>query len=886
MTQQRLNEGWEHYKGSLGGPWEVWRADKLQNHYNVPWEPVTLPHTYNGLDVMDPDGKYYQGQGWYRTRLDIHNPYPKGRTLLHFEGAGQRTDVYVYTEKVGSHLGGYDEFTVDITEAAERARQIERYAGRVPVAVACDNSRELETIPSDASDFNLYGGIYRYLNLKYVPQVSLARVHVETDVHGLSQGSGGAAADGLGQTAAAGSNLEKQAVERTGPEAGDAADAEAVNGESGAGSRRCLVRVKASLYNPDAVRGQVKLTIQLKDSEGRRIGSAEKTCEIWDDQQEIAALVIEQPRLWSTDVPYLYTCAVTLQAEDSEMETVERFGVRTFEFVKQGPFKLNGERLLLRGTHRHEDYAAVGAAMTEEQIREEMQLIKDMGANFIRLGHYQQSRIVLDLCDELGILVWEEIPWCRGGLGGPEYRQQCVDMLTAMIEQHYNHPSVILWGLGNENDWECDFDHFDQEEIRVFMKELHDLSHKLDPSRLTAIRRCEFCKDIIDVYSPSIWAGWYRGIYTDYESSCRTAFENVDSFFHMEWGADNLATRHVEKTFTGFEFIRSSGADTDERDGDYLLTGGEPRVSRDGDWSETYFCEMIDWYLKSQERMDWLTGAAQWAFKDFATPVRPDSPIPYLNMKGIVERDLTPKEAFYVFQSYWTSKPMVRIYGHSMPVRWGAPDERKQIRVYSNADEVELFLNGESLGVRRRDSQNFPAAGLRWETVLPAGENQVRAVAVKDGVTVSDELSFVYQTESWGEPAELRIKAEPQADGRVYVEVQAVDAQGVFCPDAAQFVRFGLAGDGRLLDNLGTIRGSRLVQLASGRAGIYVDPHGGLPAGITVRDFVTAGGPAASLTSGRPSESAPEGPAGPARVSVVSAACEGMATAWITVSSN
>lgn len=96
----------------------------------MPWETVTLPHTYNGYDVMDPDSKYYQGQGWYRSRLEVENPYPKGRTLLHFEGAGQRTDVYVYTEKVDSHLGGYDEFIVDITEAVERAKEIERYAGR------------------------------------------------------------------------------------------------------------------------------------------------------------------------------------------------------------------------------------------------------------------------------------------------------------------------------------------------------------------------------------------------------------------------------------------------------------------------------------------------------------------------------------------------------------------------------------------------------------------------------------------------------------------------------------------------------------------------------------------------------------------------------------
>ncbi|MBP1962825.1 glycoside hydrolase family 2 TIM barrel-domain containing protein [Paenibacillus aceris] len=828
MMKFRLNENWEHYRGSLGGAWEVWRSDKLQNHYNVPWETVTLPHTYNGYDVMDPDSKYYQGQGWYRSKLKVNNPFPKGRTLLHFEGAGQRTDVYVYTEKVDSHLGGYDEFTVDITEAAERAKGIERYGGQIPVAIACDNSRELETIPSDASDFNLYGGVYRYVNLVYVPQISLSSVHVQTD---LDEIAGGKAESGN-------------------------------------------VKVRAKLYNPDNIAGNVTLTIALKQHDGTVIGQSEISLPAWQGETELAAFEVAHPQLWSVAEPNLYHCSVTLVCEDGEMKLTERFGFRSFEFVKQGPFKLNGERLLLRGTHRHEDHAGVGAAMSEDLIREEMQLIKDMGANFIRLGHYQQSRIVLDLCDELGLLVWEEIPWCRGGLGGPEYRQQCIDMLTSMIEQHYNHPSVILWGLGNENDWECDFDYFDQQEIRTFMKQLHELSHQLDPSRLTSIRRCEFCKDIVDVYSPSIWAGWYRGVYTDYESSCQAAFENVDSFFHMEWGADNLPTRHVEETYTGFTFMKKSESATDERDGDYLLTGGEPRVSRDGDWSETYFCEMIDWYLKSQENMSWLTGAAQWSFKDFSTPVRPDSPIPYLNMKGIVERDLTPKEAFYVFQSYWSDKPMVRIYGHTMPVRWGAEGERKIIKVYSNAEEVELFLNGESLGVKRRDSQDFPCAGLRWETELCAGENLLRAEAVRNGVVVNDELSFLYQTESWGEPAQLRLTTKSMEDGRVYAEVLAYDADGVFCPDAAAFVRFGLAGDGKLLDNLGTIRGSRLTQLASGRAGIYLDPFGGLPAGITVKDFVSAGGPASSLIS--KSDGSMDGQR--SYTSVVSAACQGMAT--------
>ena len=263
--------------------------------------------------------------------------------------------------------------------------------------------------------------------------------------------------------------------------------------------------------------------------------------------------------------------------------------------------------------------------------------MKDMGVNFIRLGHYQQSRRVLALCDRLGILVWEEIPWCRGGLGGEVYREQARRMLTNMIAQHRNHPSVFVWGLGNENDLPNDFSTFKQEPIRQFMSELNDLAHQLDPYRKTAIRRCDFCKDIVDIYSPSIWAGWYRGKYTDYREVSRKEMEEVEHFLHVEWGASHHAGRHGEDPDAGNAGVQSG--DADERDGDASMYGGPKRVSKDWDWTETYACNLIDWHLKEQERMPWLTGTAYWPFKDFSTPVRPENPFPYLNQKGVVQRD-------------------------------------------------------------------------------------------------------------------------------------------------------------------------------------------------------------------------------------------------------
>jgi beta-galactosidase len=455
-----------------------------------------------------------------------------------------------------------------------------------------------------------------------------------------------------------------------------------------------------------------------------------------------------------------------------------------------------------------------------------MKLIKEMGANFIRLGHYQQSRIVLDLCDSLGLLVWEEIPWCRGGLGGDTYKTQAKRMLTNMIEQHYNHPSVILWGLGNENDWPGDFAEFDQQKIRAFMKELHDLSHQLDDSRLTSIRRCDFCKDIVDVYSPSIWAGWYRGVYTEYKSITETEFGKTDHFFHAEWGGDSHAGRHSENPDNALQKIRT-GNGADERAGDASLFGGAARVSKDGDWSESYMVNLFDWHLKEQQTMPWLTGSAQWVFKDFATPIRPENPVPYVNQKGVIERDFTPKESYYVFQSYWAAKPMAHIYGHSWPVRWGADGEAKTVKVYSNCDEAELWVNGKSYGTKKRNSQDFPAAGLRWEVVFAKGENKVNVIARKNKIQVRDSITVQYQAEQWGKPAKLQLEKTAMENGIATVQVTLLDDKNNTCLDAAQFVRFGLTGDGQLIDDLGTSSGSRYVQLYNGRAIIRINTGNG-----------------------------------------------------------
>ena len=145
MEKLRLIKGWEFFKGRLGGVWEVWRRNNDSNDYFLPWEKVELPHCFNAFDSVDPDIPYYQGEGWYCNKLEVKNPYPHGRTLLHFEGAGQLTDIFVGSKMIGSHLGGYDEFSVDITNEIPQS-EIAGSKVILPIAIRCDNSRNLETI--------------------------------------------------------------------------------------------------------------------------------------------------------------------------------------------------------------------------------------------------------------------------------------------------------------------------------------------------------------------------------------------------------------------------------------------------------------------------------------------------------------------------------------------------------------------------------------------------------------------------------------------------------------------------------------------------------------------------------------------------------------------
>jgi beta-galactosidase len=496
---------------------------------------------------------------------------------------------------------------------------------------------------------------------------------------------------------------------------------------------------------------------------------------------------IHNPQLWDTKTPNLYTVKLHLILDKKIIDTiVEKVGFRWFEFKDNGPFYLNGKRLLLRGTHRHEEQAGVGPAMSNEQHRKDMESIKEMGANFVRLAHYPQDPEIYKACDELGILVWDELPWCRGGVGNETWKISTKNQLKEMILQNYNHPSIIIWSLGNEMYWLPDFEDGDNpEKMNAFLTELNDLSHKLDPSRKTAIRKYYEGAHIVDVFSPSIWSGWYSGSYKSYQKAIDTYKNEYKHFIHAEYGGSSHVGRHSENPITGEGLIQSDGWEEE------IVQTKVANIAQIGDWSENYIVDLFDWHLRISELDPTFVGNIQRAFKDFATPLRPENDIPYMNQKGVADRNGNPKDAYYVFKSYWSDQPFVYIESHTWTERQGPKNTPKTISVYSNCEKVSLYHNGMFLGEKQKDISKFPASGLIWDVNFTSGKNELVAVGIrKNREKVTDTLFVNYRYTKNDVAAKLNLSFKKLENGNYLVTATAVDSNGLQCLDYEKKVYF------------------------------------------------------------------------------------------------
>ncbi len=722
---------------------------------------VTLPHTWNQWDAVDQVPGYRRDASWYFRDLDL-SPSNDQNYLISFEGANITTDVYCNGQLVGTHVGGYVGFELDITPYLSDD-------GNNELAVRVDNSYNPDVIPSQKADFFIYGGIVRDVWLKTLPKHYIAKVAISTPQ----------VTDNTAQTVAH------------------------VHLNSDCDNCKIISEISESSSNDRVLQSTVSVT--------------EQNHLINFDQ-------LSNPRLWSPQSPTLYQVTTKLYKDESLIDTVtETIGYRYYSFDEYGPFYLNGERLLLRGTHRHEEHAGYGAAMPNELHRSDIALMKEMGVNFLRLGHYPQDPEVYRACNELGIIVWDELPWCRGGIGKSVWKSHTKRLLTEQIHQNYNHPSIFFWSLGNEIYWLPDFDNGDDtQQINTFLSELNSTAHEIDPYRLTAIRKYYDGADLVDVFSPSIWSGWYAGVYTNYEKTIKENQKKYKRFLHMEYGGSSHVGRHTENPITGAGTVDAD--DWEEASNQVNIDN----IAKNGDWTENYIVDLFDWHLGVTEQNPDFGGNAQWAFKDFGTPLRPENAIPYINQKGLVDREGKPKDAFYVFQSYWSDTPMVYIESHTWTERTGPPNKERELSVYSNCTSVELFHNGKSLGVKHRDITQFPACGLSWSILFDEGDNQLVAKGYKDDKEVSkDELTVNYTYNKATQPDHIHLYHEQLDNGNIMIHAVVRDKDHNTILDYEDRVYFTVDGSGQLLKHYGTPGKSDVIEMANGKASIEMIPGSG-----------------------------------------------------------
>jgi beta-galactosidase len=724
------------------------------------WTPINLPHSWNSEDVTDLEPGYRRSASWYKKIINLPSIVQHQNYVLYFEGVNITTAVFVNGKEAGNHIGGYIGFEIDITPFIEK--------GENEILVRVDNSYDPEIIPSQKSDFFIYGGITRDVWLITTPKNHITSLKITTPTV---------------STETASLNILTSVINS---------------------SNNTNFNLKAVLKNP---KGETVATENVA---------------VTSENTNIAFENIQEPELWDTKTPNLYTLTVSLIENDiTKDEIQEKVGFRWFEFKENGPFYLNGKRLLLRGTHRHEEHAGVGAAMTNEQHWDDMKSIKEMGANFVRLAHYPQDPEVYKACDELGILVWDELPWCRGGVGNEAWKTNTKNILTEIITQNFNHPSIIIWSLGNEMYWLPDFEGGDNTvEMNAFLTELNDLSHQLDPSRKTAIRKYYEGSEIVDVFSPSIWSGWYSGSYKSYQKAIDLYKKEYKHFIHAEYGGSSHVGRHSENPITGEGLIKSDGWE------EAIVQTNVANIAQIGDWSENYIVDLFDWHLRISELDTTFVGNIQWAFKDFGTPLRPENDIPYMNQKGVADRNGIPKDAYYVFKSYWSDVPFTYIESHSWTERQGPKNTSRTISVYSNCENVTLYHNGKNLGKKQRDITKFPASGLTWDVNFLDGKNELIAVGLPNtNQQVSDTIHVNYRNQKNGTAKGLNLSYTTLANGNYLVTATAVDENNLRCLDFEDRVYFQCLSGGETLKNQGTPTGTEAIKMSNGKASIEVIPN-------------------------------------------------------------
>ncbi len=627
-------------------------VDTVPTTVPADWDFVNLPHSWNAIDGQDGGNDYFRGTCMYVKELDTEEIPTADKYYLEIRGANSSATVYMNGNELATHHGGYSTWRVDITDELAKGNKL---------AIAVDNAAN-DTVYPQMADFTFYGGLYRDVNI-----IAVNESHFDLDYYG---------APGVKVTPTV-----------SGMDAVVEIETFVTNMKAGQ-SVNYIIKDKGNNVVAAGKSTETKLTLEIKD------------VTLWNGRKN----------------PYLYTVEVELVIGEEILDNISaRFGCRTFKIDPENGFILNGEEYPLRGVSRHQDRWGLGNALLPEHHKEDMEYIYEMGANTIRLAHYQHDQYFYDLCDEYGMIIWAEIPYISKHM--PTGRENTISQMKELIAQNYNHPSIVVWGLSNEISMSgaSDDDLLENHNI------LNDLCHEWDKTRLTTIAVVSMCNiedpyiQIPDVVSYNHYFGWYGG----------------DTSMNGPW-FDNFHKRFPNIPIGISEY------------GCEALNWHTSKPTQ-GDYTEEYQAYYHEELIKQLFTRKYIWATHVWNMYDFGADSRAEGGENGQNHKGLMTFDRKyKKDSFYAYKAWLSDDPFVHICGKRYVDR---VEDITRITVYSNLPEVELFANGVSLGKQASDVHFF------YFDVPNANTTKLQAVAGE----YTDE-SIIHKVDKMNEDYILREK--------------------------------------------------------------------------------------------------------------------------------
>jgi beta-galactosidase len=641
---------WQFMKGDVKDA-EAFAFDDRQ------WLPITLPHTFNAGDGASAD--YYRGPSWYRRSFEVKAVRSDRRVFVQFDGAALRSDLWVNGRYVGRHDGGHAGFRFDITQTLR--------AGRNQLAVRVDNSKIAGITPL-GGDFTVFGGLYRPVSL-----IEVDNAHFDLKDHG-----------GPGVYARVGE----------------------LNGEA------ATILVQVRVANDGGKRRRVPIVLTLLDAQGRAAAIGRRSIELPPNVVGTTQVRLDlaRPRLWDgVRDPYLYRLVARLG--DGGDEVAVPVGVRSFRFDPERGFILNGRPYPLHGANlMHSARPGKGTAVSDTETAEDFAILREMGSTGVRLVHFQHPQAAYDEADRLGLVAMTEIGLNGEAADTPEFRANAAEQLRELIAQNHNHPSVVMWGLGNEI-------YSTEPHVLSLLEELNRVAERTDPTRPTVYAHCCQADDhpkamVTDLIAFNRYFGWYPD----------------QKGMIGEWAA-RFHAAHPERPFGVSEY--GAGASI-------LHQEDPPRqpVPASGWHPEQYQALYHERNWRELRDKPYLWGTFVWVGFDLASAGRREGDRPGINDKGLVTYDRkTRKDAFYWYKANWSDEPVLYLTSRRFTHRF---DPDVEVKAYTNRGAVTLLLNGTPVGTAEPLDHI-----LRWQVRLSEGENRIE-LRSSDG-KLSDGAVWSYE---------------------------------------------------------------------------------------------------------------------------------------------